>query len=392
MQLYIVVLLTVLTHTSYKGSKVLLSLFALELGATPFTVGVLFALYSVFPAVLAIYAGRLSDRLGARRLILFGAGGLVVGLLLPFFVPELSTLFVSAVVSGFCYIFYVVAVQSLIGAIGEGHARTRNFSIFSLGVAVTALLGPTITGFAIDLIGYRATYGLLAALPLIPVVVIGLRPGLLPRPAHAERKAEAQHRFMDLLEKAPLRRVLLTAAIVETGLELVNFLVPIYARSLGLSASLIGLVMGCYAAALLLVRTLVPHLSRRSSEERVLSAALILATATCMMFPWATTFPTLAITMFVLGLGLGCGSPLSLVLAYNRSPPNRSGEAIGIRQTVTKSTEVIMPLVLGTLGTTLGMAPVFAIGGGVLAVGAWLMARDARARAARTSAGPADGA
>jgi MFS family permease len=76
MAIYAIVLLTVLTHTSFKGSKVLISLYALDLGASPLTVGVLFSMYSVFPVLLAVYAGKLSDRFGSRRLILFGASGL----------------------------------------------------------------------------------------------------------------------------------------------------------------------------------------------------------------------------------------------------------------------------------------------------------------------------
>lgn len=393
MALYIAVLVTVLTHTSYKGSKVLISLYALELGATPFVVGFLFATYSIFPALLAVFAGRLADRYGARRLILFGACGLMIGLLVPFVVPGLAFLFVSAVVIGLSYIFYVVAVQSLVGAIGEGAARTRNYSIFSIGVALTALLGPTSAGFAIDLVGHRATYLLLAVLPLLPIAAVAFVPRLLPDAAK-RAKPQTGQRFSELWRNVPLRRALITAGIVETGLELINFVVPIYGRSIGLSASLIGIVIGCYAAAILIVRALVPRLSRLSSEERVLSVSLTLAALTCLAFPWATTFATLALLVFVLGLGLGCGSPLSLVLAYNRSPPDRSGEAIGIRHTVTKATEVMMPVLFGTLGTAIGIAPVFVAGGAVLATGAWIMRGDARALAAarprpvRSAAGP----
>src|SRR5918992_4758425 len=96
MAIYLVVLLTVLTHTSYKGSKVLISLYALDLGATPATVGVIFSMYSVFPVFLAVFAGKLTDRFGFRPLVLFGASGLVIGLAVPFFFPRLAALFVSA--------------------------------------------------------------------------------------------------------------------------------------------------------------------------------------------------------------------------------------------------------------------------------------------------------
>lgn len=376
MAIYVIVLLTVLTHTSFKGSKVLISLYALDLGASPLVVGVLFSMYSVFPVFLAVYAGKLSDRYGSRRLVLFGASGLVAGLLIPFAVPQLAALFASAILIGLCYIFYVVAVQNLIGAIGEGHARTRNYSIFSIGVGLTALLGPLIAGVAIDGMGHRSTYFLLALLPLLPIIAIALVPRLLPS-GRGKQKDKTGHRIVDLLGNAPLRRVLITAGIVETGLELFNFFLPIYARSLGMSATRIGLIMGAFAVATLVVRVLMPRLVRLWSEERVLSVSLYLAGATCAAFPFAATFPELSVVAFVLGLGLGCGAPLSLVLAYNRSPQGRQGEAIGVRQTVNKVTEMTMPLVFGFVSTALGMWPVFLMDGALLLVGAWLIGRDA---------------
>ena len=295
----------------------------------------------------------------------------------------------SAALIGLCYIFYTVSVQHLIGSIGEGVQRTRNYSIFSLGVALTALLGPTTAGFAIDAIGHRSTYLLLALLPTLPILMLIVFPRLLP-PPHAKQKPKSEHRTADLLGNVPLRRVLVTAGIIETGLELFNFFLPIYARRLGFSASEIGIIMGTFASALLVVRTFMPALVRRSSEERVLSGSLYLAAATCLVFPFVSAFAALLAVSFVLGLGLGCGSPLSLVLAYNRSPPGRAGEGIGVRQTVNKVTEMVMPVIFGSLGTAIGMGPVFWMDGFMLAVGAWLIGRDAGERASKKAAADAD--
>jgi len=87
--------------------------------------------------------------------------------------------------------------------------------------------------------------------------------------------------------------------------------------------------------------------------------------------------PLLAMS-FVLGLGAGCGAPLSMVLAYNRSPEGRAGEAIGLRPMVNKSMEASMPIALGFLSATLGFMPVYWIGALILAGGGWLMHGDAR--------------
>lgn len=378
MAFYIIVLLSVLTHTSFKGSKVLVSLYALEFGANPVEIGALFSVYSIFPVLLSLYAGKLSDRYGYRPLMIFGAIGLSVGLILPFIVPRLATLYFSAATIGFCYIFHVVSVQHLVGALGEGSARTKNYSFFSLGIGLTALLGPMIAGFCIDFIGHRTTYLLFACLPAVAAIVMFMRPGLFPRVA-GQRSRKPGQRVGDLLRQVPLRRALIAGAIVETGLELFNFFLPIYAHGRGFSASQIGVILGAFAAALLLVRVLMPRLAQRTSEERVLSSTLLLAALTFVAFPYVDSFALLLVLAFVLGLGLGAGSPLSMVLAFNRSPEGRSGEAIGLRQTANKVTEVLIPVLAGFLGAAVGIAPVFWIDALMLAGGGYIMHRDARA-------------
>jgi len=377
MTFYIVVLVTVLNHISFKGSKVLITLYAIDLGANVFEIGLLFSMYSLFPVFLSLYAGKMSDRYGFQMPMLIGSIGLLGGLLLPYLYPTLPALYASALIIGMCYIFYIVSVQHLIGSFGTGAARTRHFSQYSLGIGLTALLGPTIAGFAIDSVGHSATYLLLALFPALPILLLAIYPRVLPR-LHGRQDKREQQKVMDLVRIVPLRRALITAGILETGSELVNFLLPIYGHSIGLSASQIGITLGVYATALLAVRVLMPTLAKYSSEERVLSLSLFFSAVACMAFPFVSGFVPLLLMSFVLGLGLGCGGPLSLVLAYNRSPVGRSGEAVGLRQTVNKATEVVVPILFGSVSVVLGMVPVFWIDALMLAYGGILMRDDAK--------------
>src|SRR5262245_19481338 len=120
MPFVLVLAVTLLIHTAFKGSKVLVSLYAIELGATPLVIGVLVSMYSFFSLFLAVYAGRVSDRLGFGMPMAFGALGLAAGLAVPYFMPHLAGLLVSALLIGLCYIFYTVAVQHLIGSLAAG--------------------------------------------------------------------------------------------------------------------------------------------------------------------------------------------------------------------------------------------------------------------------------
>ena len=134
--------------------------------------------------------------------------------------------------------------------------------------------------------------------------------------------------------------------------------------------------MGALAAALFIVRALIPILVRRSSETAVLGASLMLAAVGCLVMPLTEAFPALLAAAFLLGLGTGCGAPLSMSLVFSRSPEGRSGEAMGLRQAVNKATEAVIPIVFGVFSTALGMLPVFWAVTAMLGIGTWMVRRD----------------
>jgi predicted MFS family arabinose efflux permease len=354
----VVIAFAVLTGIAFRGSKVLVALYALALGANPLVVGVLAAGYSVFPLVLAVHAGRVTDRTGVRKPLALGSAGLGLGLALPIAFPSLAGLLASVTVLGISHIYYHVAVHDAVGSLGDQSASARNFANFSLGASIAAFIGPAASGFLIDHTGYATTAAVLAAIAVVPALTIGLARHLLPvhvpHPHAAEQKGA-----LDLWKHARLRRALVMSGVVLTGLDLFAFYMPIYGRAIGASASAIGLVLASYAAAAFLVRTVMPRLSRRLGPERLLAAAFLVGAAAYVLFPVFGQVPVLMAIAFVLGLGLGLGQPLTIMMVYERAPPGRSGEALGMRLTVNKVMQIAIPLAFGTLGTAFGVYPVF---------------------------------
>ncbi|MCW5603082.1 MAG: MFS transporter [Burkholderiales bacterium] len=359
MAIYPVLLIVLCNMTSLRGSKVLVSLFAIELGASQLFIGVIVALYSLFPLLLAIYAGKLADRLGVRTPILAGSIGMGVALLLPYAYPGMAALYASAALIGASHVFYNVSVQNLVGMLSGPDTRTRNFSNFGLVMAVGGITGPLLAGFSIDLVGHAAGYLCLAAIPFVSALMLSsMRKLGRPLPRKEEEKQAAGSRA-GLLSNAPLRRTLITSGIILTGIDLFQFYLPIYGHSIGLSASSIGLILGAFAAASFVVRLAMPALVRKLGEEAVLTASLFCAAATYLMFPMVSDALLLAVIAFLLGLATGCGQPLTLMLIYSRAPEGRSGEAIGMRMTINNFTHIVVPLFFGTLGSAFGAAPIF---------------------------------
>jgi predicted MFS family arabinose efflux permease len=244
------------------------------------------------------------------------------------------------------------------GALGAPADRSRNFSLLALGFSVSGFLGPLAAGFMIDGLGHARAFLILAAFPFVGFLALVLGRPRLPRGA-APPHARADRRIGDLLADRKLRRILIVSALFNMAWDVFVFIVPIHGTALGLSASAIGILLGAFAAATFLVRLVLPAIVRRTREWTLVTVALGIACAVYATFPLFGEFGVLMALAFVLGLGLGMSQPMVMSLLYSAAPPNRAGEAVGLRTTVLNFIQTTIPLAFGALGTALGVTPIF---------------------------------
>ena len=120
----LLVALTVLNHTAFAGSRVAVSLGALELGASPFAIGLLLSFYGLLPMFLSVPAGRWIDRVGMRLPMLAGTGLLAFGVAVPFLTWDIGAMYLASVTIGLGMMAYYLAAQKAAGMIGGDAART----------------------------------------------------------------------------------------------------------------------------------------------------------------------------------------------------------------------------------------------------------------------------
>jgi MFS family permease len=130
-----------------------------------------------------------------------------------------------------------------------------------------------------------------------------------------------------------------------------------------------------FALASFIVRMVMPNIVARFGEERILTAAIFIAAFTYLLFPLVESELLLVIAAFLLGLGVGCGQPLTLMMIYARAPEGRSGEVLGLRMAINNLTHLAVPLFFGAIGTAFGVAPVFLANAVMLGAGGMLSRR-----------------
>ena len=181
---------------------------------------------------------------------------------------------------------------------------------------------------------------------------------------------------LELLRIKPLRDTLIASGIVSVAWDVYQFFMPIYGRSLGLSATAIGTVMSAFAISIILVRVVLPFAVRRTGEAQMLTYAMFIACAAFCLFALFESAWPLAAVSFLLGIGCGCGQPLSMTLVYNASPKGRAGEAAGMRITVNQVAHFAIPLLFGAVGSVAGFGAVFFTNAAFLASGGFISYRN----------------
>ncbi|MEQ1775472.1 MAG: MFS transporter [Burkholderiales bacterium] len=353
----LIVTYSIAVHACYIGSKIVVSLYALQLGASQVTIGVLAALYALVPLMLGVYAGRLADTRGTHWPLLGGAAVMGIGMIVSFFSHGMGALFATAILAGAGFVFFNVSIQTLTGGYGGAEDRARNFSILSIGYSISTFIGPVSVGLAIDYAGHAHAFLMLALFTVLPI--IGLLSSKRFNVINNKSAAEDNRSALELLRLPPVRSVVIVSGLIVAAWDLFAFYLPVYAHSLNFSATTIGILLGVYAFAAFITRFAMPLLLQHWRGERVMFACLLFAACAFAAFPLSTNLYYMLAIAFCLGLGLGCGQPLSMMIAYNRSPEGREGEVTGLRLTANNVARVVIPVICGVLGTALGAAPVF---------------------------------
>lgn len=348
------------------AARVVLTLFALEIGASASEVGVLGGLLFVFPLLLSWPVGVLADRRGAKGLLMFASVCGAISLVLPYFFHTLPALYGAAALNGLALAFFHVTLQNSIGTLSRPENRARNFSNFSLIGAVTSFVGPLLAGISIDHLGH-ARASLVAAAPFVIAVVLLLIWGRLfpPGKPPASRTDAAPRALLD----RKVWRMLIFSALIQLGYDLYQFYVPVYGHSIGLSASSIGAVLATLAVAAFIVRLFLPRLVKRVAGETLLGWVFLFGAIGFALVPLSNNGLVLGVISFMFGLGMGIGIPLTVILMYANSPEGRSGQTLGLRLTGNNLVRVVGPAIFGAVGTALGLSAVFWIIAAILATG-----------------------
>ena len=366
MPFYFTLILSFFFFINNLTGRVFITLYALKLSAQPFTIGVIAAMFAVLPTLLSWRVGRFSDRFGCRRLFIISNAAGFLGMLAIYLFPGIPALFVTSFMYGLMSALYVSPVQNLVGLLSGPPDRAKNYSNFNLVFSATSFIGPMLAGFSFDHAGPRVVCLALILLSLVPTTMLAAWGGRLPG---GNQAAKARGSVQELLSESGLWKVLVTSSLMVMCFDLFQVYIPIYGYGIGLSASVIGIILAMSPLATFAARIFLPALIKRLTAERVLAFSFLIGAAGFILVPFFQSVLILSLVALLFGLSIGCGQPITLMMTFSNSNQDRSGEAMGIRITSNNLLRAVSQFFFGSICSVFGVFSVFWIGAAVFASG-----------------------
>lgn len=357
----------VFLHACMAGTRLAAPLLALRQGYSEAAVGVLMALFALTQVFLSLPAGRYADRHGLKRPVRFAVIAAALGAALPVAWPSFPALCVSALCTGGAAGAAAIALQRHVGrAAGNPTQLKQVFSWLAIGPAASNFLGPFAAGLVIDHAGFSAAFMLMAALPVVAWFWIRTAHELPP----VERPAGAgAERAWDLWGQPMFRKLLLVNWFLSSCWDVHTFMVPVLGHERGLSASVIGTILGAFAIAAAAIRVVLPAIAARVREWALIAFSMLVTAALFAVYPFMRAPLAMGACSVLLGLALGVVQPMIMSMLHQVTPEHRHGEAVAMRMMMINASSVAMPMLFGAGGALVGSAGVFWVVGAIVGAG-----------------------
>lgn len=356
------------------GFRMAAPLMALREGYSPAAVGVLLALFALAPVFMALPSGRYADRRGLRKPVALSVGIATAGAALSVVFPVFWVLCLTALTCGAATGLAMIALQRHVGRLAHGPLELKQvFSWMAIGPSISNFLGPFAAGVMIDSFGFRAAFLLLALLPSL--AWFWVRRTVEHEPV-APSLRQSSGSSWNLLKDKGFRRLMMINWMLSSCWDVHTFLVPVLGHERGLSATVIGSILGAFALAATAIRVLMPWLAAHLRESVVIGTAMGATALLFAAYPLVHAAWAMAVLSVLLGFALGSVQPMIMSTLHQMTPHHRHGEALGLRAMAINGSSVVMPLLFGSAGALVGVGAVFWLVGAAVGLGsplAWTL-------------------
>ena len=357
--------------------------FAESLGAQPWLITLLGAVYSLMQFLCAPFWGRQSDKVGRRPVILISIAIAAIGYILFGFAQSVWMLFAARVVSGFGTANFGAA-HAIIADTTPPERRARGMGILGAAFGLGFTLGPAFGGF-LGAWGMRVPIFTAAALTVLNwwMAYFLLPETRVPGKSEPAPSRSALKEIAELGQDTNLRRLLVVFLVYSTAFSMMEQVLGLFIESVwvgvapahpGASAGRASVLtawalMVVGVTAIIVQGGLIGRLVAKFGEKKLVIVGCALVGIALILVPvvgWTSSFPLFLGVMVLLAAGSGVCNPSAHSLLSRAAHDSRQGHTMGVGQSLGALGRVIGPALAGAFFQVTTGLPFFLAGGLIL--------------------------
>lgn len=344
----------------------LLPLYVKDMGATGIWLGIIVASYFVSNSIAVPIAGRLSDRTGRKYFLAVGllAYSIIsLGYLWADTVTELALVRLLHGVAGAVTIPIAMAYIGDLSPEGEegkwmGWAQAAFFSGFGFG--------PLIGGVVTEQFSMAASFIIMSSLNMLAFFIALF---FLPE-ASREKTAEEVHLSFKEMGRSSVVKGIFSARLSQAlGRGGISTFLPIFASMIGLSISLIGILITINILSVTLFLPLGGQLADRFSRRNLIILGSVIFVLLLAVIPLTNSFGQLLTVLFIQGLGGAISMPATSALTVEEGRTYGMGSTMSMLFLSMSIGMAIGPLISGAVADYFSVSSVFYLAAGMGAIG-----------------------
>ena len=336
---------------------------AIELGANTFQIGVVAALYALFPVLLALQFGSWVGKIGEGKFIIAGTITMGVTSVALMGTNSVTTLAIATAFAGVSHLGCMVGGQSMVALRTPRENYDQYFGYYTFSASLGHLIGPLLAALVAGSDGTLPKSTSSAFLLGFVLCVIALVPVIKWRnekPSVEAKSDQGTYSAALALMKKPgiLAAIYISLAVSSVGDVLVVFL-PLFGTENKFSPYAIGIILAIRAGTTMTSRFFLGRLSARFTTYQLLIVSTIISVIACAAMAFAKTPLSLGAIVFVAGFSLGIGQPLTMSLVSQKTAANERALAVSARLLGNRFGQFIVPASAGAIAASAGASGVF---------------------------------
>ncbi|MGZ3797952.1 MAG: MFS transporter [Pseudobdellovibrionaceae bacterium] len=324
--------------------------------------GLTFGITFVSAFIFSPIWGKIGDRYGRKKILIFSGIGMGLSIFLMGFVNSVWELFILRFFMGF-FSGFVSMSQAFISTQTPKEVAGRVLGTLQTGSITGSLLGPMLGGILADSLGYSTTFKCTSiSIFISALLVIATKEYKIEVKKGTKSHYSSKEVFLHIIRNPVLLTVLLISALVQIAHFSIQPILSLFVSDLHGKTNVAfysGIAFSAAGLGNLLMSRNWGKIADRHGYIKILIILLFLAGIVYLPGAAVTSFWQLVIIRFALGITIGGIIPVRIAYIRQEAPIAMQGEVLGYNTSLRFLGNIIGPMLGGFISGYYGFSSVF---------------------------------